>query len=318
MTVSAAQAATITWNDVCDETYGAAVGAKVFDEKLQELSGGTMQIDLYLDGLLGSEQESMQGIQLGTLDVFRGNASSLSDYGAEVLGATGLPYLFKDMEEFEEMAASPLGQEILDSVPEECGFVALAWLVEGPRNLFITAEAWEKLGKPDHISLDMMQDLSIRVPGTELLTQTMKALGAQPLEISYSELVNSLHSGNIDGAENGIGQYLSQEFYQAAPYFIPDAHIFGCGVVLMNADTWNSFNEEQQGWLKEAGKAASDACYEYNMQQEQLCLDQFEELGVTLLPVTDIEEWQAACEEVYSSQSEEAQAVIQRIRDHDY
>ena len=69
---------TLTWNEVNGEDYGATVGAHTFAEKIEELSGGHIKIDLYINGTLGSEAESMQGIQMGTLDIFRGNASSLA------------------------------------------------------------------------------------------------------------------------------------------------------------------------------------------------------------------------------------------------
>ena len=82
----------LTWNEVNGEDYGATVGAHTFAEKIEELSGGHITIDLYINGTLGSEAESMQGIQMGTLDIFRGNASSLPNYGAELIGTTGLPY----------------------------------------------------------------------------------------------------------------------------------------------------------------------------------------------------------------------------------
>ncbi|MBQ9010365.1 MAG: hypothetical protein IJ088_13720, partial [Clostridia bacterium] len=78
LVVSAAVASantTLMWNEVCDETYGATVGAHAFVEKLNELSGGTMAIDLYINGMLGGEDVSMKGLQDGTLDIFRGNAS---------------------------------------------------------------------------------------------------------------------------------------------------------------------------------------------------------------------------------------------------
>ena len=103
----------LTWNEVNGEDYGATVGAHTFAEKIEELSGGHITIDLYINGTLGSEAESMQGIQMGTLDIFRGNASSLPNYGAELIGTTGLPYVFKDMAQFEDVAESSLGDELL-------------------------------------------------------------------------------------------------------------------------------------------------------------------------------------------------------------
>ena len=138
----------LTWNEVNGEDYGATVGAHTFAEKIEELSGGHITIDLYINGTLGSEAESMQGIQMGTLDIFRGNASSLPNYGAELIGTTGLPYVFKDMAQFEDVAESSLGDELLQSVEDaNCGYVALGWLVEGPRSLFITPEGLRASGQ---------------------------------------------------------------------------------------------------------------------------------------------------------------------------
>ena len=123
----------LRWNEVNGETYGATVAAHAFADKLAEISGGALTIELYTNGTLGSEAESMQGIQMGTLDIFRGNASSLPNYGAEVIGSTGLPYVFKDMAQFEDVAESELGDKLLQSVADaDCGYIALGWLVEGP------------------------------------------------------------------------------------------------------------------------------------------------------------------------------------------
>ena len=310
---------TLTWNEVNGETYGATVAAHAFADKLEEISGGELKIELYTNGTLGSEAESMQGIQMGTLDIFRGNASSLPNYGAEVIGATGLPYVFKDMAQFQDVAVSSLGDELLQSVADaDCGYIALGWLVEGPRSLFITPSVYEKLGSPDSFSFDMMDGLKIRVPETDLMLNTMAALKASATPSAYAELYTSLQSGVVDGAENGVTSYMDNSFNEVAPYFITDAHTFGCGVILVSADTWNSLSEEEQGWMKEAALEARTVCYEYNQSQEQACFDAFEEKGIKLLPVTDIEKWQEACAPLYSEQSEEVQAIIARIQGGDY
>lgn len=304
----------LKWSEVNGDEYGATVGAKAFKEKVEEVSGGQIVIDLYENGTLGDEKTSMQGIQMGTLDIFRGNASSLPNYGAKVIGLTGLPYLFKDMAQFHDMAVSSLGQELLDSVDQaDCGYVALGWMVEGPRSLFLTQSAYDKLGKPSAFSLDMMKGLKIRVPETDLMVNTMKGLGASATPIAYSELYTSLQSGVVDGAENGVTSYLSNSFNEVAPYFIPDAHTFGCGVVLMNKDKWNSLTEEQKEWMLEASEAGSEACYEYNQKQEQAAYASFLEKGVTKLEVPDLDKWQEACQSVYASYSEEEQKIIQRL-----
>lgn len=310
---------TLNWNEVNGESYGATVAAHAFAEKLEEVSGGKLKIELYTNGTLGSEAESMQGIQMGTLDIFRGNASSLPNYGAEVIGATGLPYVFKDMDDFQKVAVSPLGDELLQSVADaNCGYIALGWLVEGPRSLFITPDVYKKLGQPDSFSFDMMKGLKIRVPETDLMVNTMKALNASATPIAYAELYTSLQSGVVDGAENGVTSYMDNSFNEVAPYFITDAHTFGCGVILVSSDTWNSLSDEEKGWMKEAALVARETCYEYNKKQEQACFDSFESKGVKRLDVTDIEKWQEACAPLYEKQSEAVQNIIKRIQSGDY
>lgn len=309
----------LTWSEVNGEDYGATVGAKEFAKKIEELSGGQITVELYLNGTLGNEKESMQGIQMGTLDIFRGNASSLSNYGADKISLTGLPFLFKDMEQFEKMAESSLGQELLDSVAEaDCGYVALGWLTEGPRHMFITESTYKKLGNPTEYSLDMMNGLKMRVPETDLMVNTMTALKASATPIAYSELYTSLQSGVVDGAENDVINYMANSYNEVAPYFIPDAHTFGCGVILMNKDKWESLTEEQQGWMKEAAQAAGKTCYEYNQEKVQATFDSFADKGVTRLDVADLEQWSQACESVYATYDEEAQSIIEKLRGGEY
>ena len=312
-------ARTLNWNEVNGETYGATVAAHAFADKLAEISGGELTIELYTNGTLGSEAESMQGIQMGTLDIFRGNASSLPNYGAEVIGATGLPYVFKDMAQFQEVAVSPLGDELLQSVADaNCGYIALGWLVEGPRSLFITPSVYEKLGKPESFRFDMMNGLKIRVPETDLMVNTMKALNASATPIAYAELYTSLQSGVVDGAENGVTSYMDNSFNEVAPYYITDAHTFGCGVILVSEDTWNSLSEEEQGWMKEAALEARAVCYEYNQKQEQAAFDSFAEKGATKLEVADIDKWQEAVQSVYATYDADDQEMIKKLGSGSY
>ena len=313
------EAITLRWSEVNGEDYGATVGAKEFASKIEELSGGQIKVELYLNGTLGNEKECMQGIQMGTLDIFRGNASSLSNYGAEKIGLTGLPFLFKDMDQFEAMAKSSTGEKLLDSVDEaDCGYVALGWLTEGPRHMFITETTYKKLGSPESFSLDMLNGLKMRVPETDLMVNTMKALNASATPIAYSELYTSLQSGVVDGAENDVINYMANSYNEVAPYFIPDAHTFGCGVILMNKDKWNSLTEEQQGWMKEAADAAGTVCYEYNQKKIQETFDSFADKGVTRLEVSDLDQWSKACEGIYSGYPEEDQALIEELRSGEY
>lgn len=143
------------------------------------------------------------------------------------------------------------------------------------------------------------------------MVSTMDALGASATPIAYAELYTSLQSGVVDGAENGVTSYVANSFNEVAPYFITDAHTFGCGVILMNKDKWNSLTDEQKGWMNEAAKAASAACYDFNAKQEQEVFDSFAEKGITKLEVTDLSKWQEACANVYAAHDADLIARLQ-------
>ena len=315
---SAAAEKILTWNEVNGEEYGASVGAHAFAEKLKEVSGGEMEIDLYVGAALGTEQESMQGIQMGTLDIFRGNAASLPEYGAELIGTTGLPFLFGSMEEFHDFAESGLGRQVLDSVGAAgCGFRAIGWMVEGPRSLFITEDTWKKLGSPAQFSLEDLQGLVIR-PGNDLIAETLRALGAETVQVPFAELNTSLEAGNLNGAENGITNYLDNGFYQTAPCFIPDTHLFGCGVILVSQSTWDGLSEQEREWMRTAARAGGEACYAYNLEHERDCEKRLKEMNLTLLEVADPEKWQEVCENLYGQQSPEIRELAEKIRRKEY
>ena len=111
---------------------------------------------------------------------------------------------------------------------------------------------------------------------------------------------------------------MDNSFNEVAPYFITDAHTFGCGVILVSQDTWDSLSAEEQAWMQEAALYARGVCYEYNQSQEQACFDAFEEKGIKRLDVTDIEKWQEACAPLYEKQSDEIQGIIAQIQSGDY
>ncbi|WP_235986401.1 TRAP transporter substrate-binding protein [Clostridium vitabionis] len=310
-----ADAKVLKWSEVNGDDYGATVGARAFAKKLLEVSNGKLAIDIYTNATLGDEKTSMQGIQMGTLDCFRGNASSLPNYGASKIGLTGLPYIFQGIDQAEAMSKSDIGQQLLDSVAEEDpGYVAIGWMVEGPRSLFITDTAYKNAGSPTEFSLDKIKGMKIRVPETDLMVNTMKGLGASATPISYSELYTSLQSGVVDGAENNVVSYLANSFNEVAPYFIDDGHTFGLGVDLVSKQTWDSLSEEEQGWMKEAAKAGADACYEFNKAQEQKAYDSFKDKGVTQLKVPDLDKWSEACSSIYASYSAEDQETIKALQ----
>lgn len=290
------------------EDHPMSQGAIKFKEAIEEKSNGRIQVDLYFNGTLGDEKTSMQAIQIGTMDFFRATTNAMPDYGVDTMNAMALPYVFKDLDHLSKVLRSDLGQELLDDI-QAAGtqMVGISYMEEGPRNLFFTNKAVT--------SLSNMKGLKIRVPENQVMLDTIKALGANPTPISYSELYTSLQTGVVDGAENGITGYITNSFYEVAPYYVKDAHTFGAGILLMSEKSWNQLSADDQALVKEAGEEAMDAVLSYTKQIEEEYYNGLDEKGVTCLEVEDLDQWQEVVQPLYATYSEDVQAVISRIQE---
>ena len=124
----------------------------------------------------------------------------------------------------------------------------------------------------------------------------IKAFGAEPTVIAYSELYTSLQSGVVDGAENPVGNYKANSFNEVAPYLLLDGHQLGVIIMVVTDQAWNKLTEAQQECLKIAAKE----CQSYNKElSEKVEEDTLASLGdsITVVEVNK-DEWIAKCQDV--------------------
>lgn len=121
--------------------------ATFFKEKVEELTNGTVTVDVQASGVLGNESEILDGMVSfsGTVDVARMSCYAFSTYGCNKSALLGLPFTFESEEHFWNFAESDLGAEIL-AEPAEAGLPVegLFYLEDGFRSFFF-ADAVEGL-----------------------------------------------------------------------------------------------------------------------------------------------------------------------------
>lgn len=265
--------------------------AYYFANKVSELSGGKMTVEVYTSGVLGSEKECMQAMQIGggSVDMFRGNTVSLIDYGCNKLNLFGTPYTFRDREHLWSVLESEIGLSYLNE-PVEVGsrIKALFYTEEGARHFFTTKEV---TGMAD------FKGLKLRVPKTEVMSETVKALGIEPTPIDWAELYSSLQTGVVDGAEQPFAGYYNNKFYEVAPYYVLDGHTYSPGIVLMSEAVWNGLSEAQQAVINEASTLTQNFCKDNAARVDEETLAKIREVA-TVIEVANPQEWQDATAEV--------------------
>ena len=265
-----------------------------FKEEVERLSGGQIKIDLQGGGVLGVEADILDGMLggTGTVDICRISAFALTSYGTKKSVLLSLPYTFADRNHYWNFANSELGQEFLDESEElGLGVKGLYFGEEGFRHFFTIAD------KPITSPADM-KGMKIRVSNDPIMTKMVQSLGATPSPVSMSEIYSSMQNGTIDGAEQPTVNYAGNSFQEVGPNLTLDGHTLGAMMTIITDKAWNSLNEEQQGWILEAGKTASDYCREVSEQKENEVLEQLKADGINVIEITDKTDWQAACKPI--------------------
>ncbi len=290
---------------------GTIVGsiAKFFKEKVEELSGGEILIDIQASGVLGTEAQILDGIMMdaGTVDISRISAFALSSYGCKKATLLSLPFVFESREHFWNFANSELAAEFLNE-PQTIGVPlrGIAYGEEGFRHFFFKTDL-------PMAGIEDLKDLKIRVSEDPVMTGMVKALGAYPTNVSFTELYSALQSGVVVGAEQPIANYKSNAFPEVANTLLLDGHTLGAIQLVITDLGWAKLTEQQQAWILEAGKLTQ----EYNAQiveaAEAEVLQELKDAGCNIIEVPDKTPYMEACKPIVEANVGEEMAAYEAI-----
>jgi tripartite ATP-independent transporter DctP family solute receptor len=225
-----------------DQSHPVHLAMARFGERLAELSAGSMRVDLYSGGQLGSERECLELIQLGGLGMTKVSSSVLEGF-VPSFRVFGLPYLFHSEEHRWAVLDGPIGREILQS-SEPAFLRGLCYYDAGTRSFYTTR-------RPVHTPADL-NGLKIRVQESPMAMAMVRALGGSPTPISWGELYTALQQGVVDGAENNPPSFHLSRHYELSKFFSLDEHTAVPDVFIISLHLWRSLTPEQQGWVQQA------------------------------------------------------------------
>jgi TRAP-type C4-dicarboxylate transport system substrate-binding protein len=258
--------------------------AAEFKKNVEELSGGSITINIQAGGVLGAEGDVLDSMLggVGMIDLARISAFSLTPYGASRSSLLSIPFTFEGREHFWRYADSPLANELLME-PHNIGLGirGLLYAEEGFRHFFVRTPI---TGTAD------LAGKQLRVSTDPIMVGMVNSLGATATVVPFGELYSALQTGVVDGAEQPIVNYLANSFHEVAPYMVLNAHTLGAAQVIMSDDAWNRLTERQQAVIVEASKIASRFNRGLSEQVENEAIARGEAEGVTFIPVTNVQE----------------------------
>ena len=300
---------TLVMAEVNPEGTISAEMDKAFKEKVEELSGGKIKVDLNFGGTLGDEQTIMNLLTKpgSTIHLERISAFNLSAYGCEKSTLLAIPFTFSSKEHFWKFANSELANEFLtESYEKKLGIRGLFFGEEGFRHFFATQPL---------TGINDFEGRTMRVTADPVMLGVAQGLKAKPVSVGFADLYSALQTGVADGAEQPIANYLANHFHMVAPYMILDGHTLGVTEVIITAEAWDSLSENQQNILIQAGKYAGEVCRKFSQEAEDKARKQLEADGAHFTAVNDITPWQEACSSIITKSAEIAPELYKEILD---
>ncbi len=280
-----------------------------FAEEVERLSGGSIKIDMQASGVLGAEGDFLEDMTsgFGSIDMARISVSTLTTYNTPKAKLLALPYAFQSHDHFWNFANSEAAQECLAEAEElGIGVRGICYGEEGFRHMFFNKEVTDLAG---------FQGLKIRVSTDPTMVAMINAFGANATVVAYGELYSGLDNGVVDGAENPLNNYLSNSFWQVAPWLVMTGHQLGVSELIITDNAWNSLTEAQQECIKAAALIAQDYDHEIVEEGEAASLEELKANGVTVTEVEDKTPWTDAVADLIAQETADYADLWQAIQD---
>ncbi len=263
-----------------------------FKEKVEELSGGSITIDLQASGVLGSENDVLDAIANydNSIDISRISAFALTTYGCQKASLLSIPYTWTGRDHYWAFVNSDLAAEFL-AEPQEIGLPL--------RGIFYGEEGFRHFFTRTPVSgIKDLSGMKLRVSNDPVMVGMVNGLGASATPIAFGELYSALQTGVVDGAEQPIANYKSNAFPEVANNLILDGHTLGAIQVVITDSAWEKLTADQQAVIMEAGKLAQEFNRSLSQDAENKVLDELKAEGCNVVEVDNPAEWAEACADV--------------------
>jgi TRAP-type transport system periplasmic protein len=234
--VAAAQDRTLKFAANAPEGHPAVAGMKKFAELVAAKSGGKMKVNIFLNGVLGSDQANVSAIQGGTLDMAVMNTGILASVAKE-LAIFDFPFLFANEKESDALVDGPEGKK-LHAKLEEKGLIGLSYWELGYRHI---TNSKRPIAKVEDID-----GLKLRVIPNPINVAWVKALGANPTPMPFPEVYGGLEQKAIDGQENPVSVIAANKFWEVQKYITLTNHQYNPQSVIFSKKVWDALTPAER------------------------------------------------------------------------
>lgn len=222
-------------------------GAQRFKELAEQRTNGRVKVEVYPNSQLYKDKEEMEALQLGSVQMLAPSLAKFGPLGVKEFEVFDLPFLFKDTDAFRAVTEGQLGADLFKKL-EPKGIKGLAYWDNG----FHIMSA----NKPLHHVADF-KGLKMRIQSSKVLDAQMRALGAIPQVMAFSELYQALQSGVVDGTEGVPSNFYTQKIFEVQKHMTMSNHGHLAYAVIANKKFWEGLPSDIRAALESSIKDAT-------------------------------------------------------------
>ncbi len=256
---------------------------KTFKTLFEKKAGGKHTVDLFPNGQLGDEQNTVNNAALGTLDFSVLAINNVTPFSPSV-GVLTLPYVIQSAEDAKKLTLGPLGKELTENTIRDAGVRIVGWAYSGFRVLTNS--------KKPVTTLADLKGMVIRVPKNEIMIATYQAWGINPTPMAWSETFTALQQGVVDGQDNPYITVSAMKFNEVQKYITNVRYLFSLEPLIVSESVFQDQKPEVQKAILEAGMEATEHSYKYLLETEDKIKKDLAAKGMQISDAADGEkEW---------------------------
>ena len=218
-----------------------------FKELAEAATKGRVKIEVYPNSQLYKDKEEMEALQLGSVQMLAPSLAKFGPLGVKEFEVFDLPYIFPDKAALHKITEGPVGAKLMAKL-EPKGFKGLAFWDNG----FKIMSANKPL-----IHADDFKGLKFRIQSSKVIDAQMRALGAIPQVLAFSEVYQALQTGVVDGQENTPSNMYTQKMHEVQKYGTLSDHGVISYAVIVNKKFWDGLPADIRTVLEGAMKQAT-------------------------------------------------------------
>jgi C4-dicarboxylate-binding protein DctP len=261
--------------------------AERFKELAEKATKGRVKIELYPNSTLYKDKEELEALQLGAVQMLAPSLAKFGPLGVKEFEVFDLPYIFPDKDVLYRVTEGPIGKDLMKKL-ETKGIVGLGFWDNGFKVM--------SANKPIHLPTDL-KGQKLRIQSSKVLDAQMRALGANPQVLAFSEVYQALQTGVVDGTENPPSNLYTQKMHEVQKHVTLTNHGYLGYAVIVNKKFWDGLPADIRGELDGAMKAATKYANAIAQQENDNALEAVKKSGKTTvyLPTTaERAEWRKA------------------------